>query len=80
MNTNRLRKYSINFVDAEVWSLEALLNLIEKQAEKSGLGVTTTTCNLLVELEGFDDSSDFDGFADKLRAKRLDFGFELEED
>ncbi len=80
MSTNRLHRCSISFDDLEVWTLEALLKIIEEQSKANGLEVTNATCGLYVELEGFDEQADFDAFRDNLKAKRLGFGYELEKD
>ncbi len=83
MNTDtagKLRTYSLNFDDLEVWTLEALLKLIEEQAKAKSLEVIKISCGLEVELEGFDDKADFTAFKDGLNAKWIYFGSYVEKD
>ncbi len=78
--TNRLRRYGVIFEGLEVWTLEALLAIVKEQAKDNGLELLNIEVDVEMDFEGFDDSSDFDRFSDKLKAKGLRFGFELEED
>ncbi len=83
MNTDtagKLRTYSLNFDDLEVWTLEALLKLIEEHAKAKGLEVIKISCGLEVELEGFDDKADFEAFKAGLNARWIYFGYDAERD
>ena len=83
MNTDtagKLRTYSLNFDDLEVWTLEALLKLIEEQAKAKNLEVIKISCGLEVELEGFDGKADFTAFKDGLNAQWIYFGYDAEKD
>jgi hypothetical protein len=70
----KLRKYSVSFEGLEVWTVEPLLKIVEHLASQTCLEVTNISCDLKIELEGFDGKLDFDVFKAELNDRHSYFG------